>query len=168
MENGFPETHMSATKRNLLLLAIAVALLLAPVHAQVLESPALFPGAAQTVFDYYFKIQTTLAKDSMENVAVNASVIAEIVRKDTTSGFPSPLAGQADALARAKNIAAARQTFKAVSGYLIQYLKASNVPIGTFHEVHCSMVNLNWLQNNATVQNPYLGKSMLNCGTLKS
>ena len=159
---------MNATKRNLLLLAIAIALPLARIHAQGSESPALLPGAAQTVLDYYFKIQTTLAKDSMKNVAVNASVIAEIVRKDTTSGFPLALADQAESLARAKNIAAARQTFKAVSGYLIRYLKAGNVPIGTFHEVHCSMVNLNWLQNNTTVQNPYLGKSMLNCGTLKS
>lgn len=136
--------------------------------AQVSDTPALPTGAVQTVFDYYFKIQTALAQDSMESVAVNASVIAEIVRKDTASGFPSPLANQADALAKAKDIAAARQTFKAVSGYLIQYLKASSVPIGTFHEVHCSMANLNWLQNDVTVRNPFFGKSMLHCGTFKS
>ncbi len=140
----------------------------AAISAQASDSPVLPVGAAATVFDYYFKIQTALAQDSMESVAVNASVIAGIVRKDTASGFPSALASHADALAKAKDIAGARQTFKAVSGYLIQYLKASRVPIGTFHEVHCSMANLNWLQNDRTVRNPYLGKSRLNCGTFKS
>ena len=155
--------------QSCLLGAIVLAAGCTPIahSAQVSDTPALPTGAVQTVFDYYFKIQTALAKDSMETVAVNAGVIAEIVRKDTTSGFPSPLAGQADALAKAKDIATARHAFKAVSGYLIQSFRAGKAPVGT-HEVHCSMANLNWLQNNTTVQNPFFGKSMLNCGMFKS
>jgi hypothetical protein len=121
-------------KRTLLLLAAAIALSAAPTRAQGTETLALPTGAAQTVFDYYFKIQTALAKDSMENVAVNAGIIAEIVRKDTTGAFPSPLASQAEALAKAKDLAAARQVFKAVSGYLIQSFRAGKAPVGT-HEV---------------------------------
>lgn len=158
------ENMEASLKASLLLVATAFALCL----VQASETPALPTGAAQTVFDYYFKIQNALAQDSTEIVAINAGAVAEIVRKDTNSGFPPALAGQADALARGKNIAAARHAFKAVSGYLIQYVKARKVPVGLFHEVHCAMVNLNWLQNHTTVRNPYLGKSRLNCGTLRS
>jgi hypothetical protein len=108
--------------------------------------PAALPGAAQTVFDYYFQIQTALAQDSLDNVAINAEAMAEIARKDTTGAFSPQLASQADAMAKAKDLPAARQPFKAVSGYLIQYLRANSVPAGTYHELYCPMKNLMWLQ----------------------
>jgi hypothetical protein len=155
-------------KINFLLLAVGVALTIAPARAQVSESPVLPSGAAATVFDYYFKIQTALAQDSMENVSVSASVIAEIVRKDTSRGFPAQIVSQAEFLTKAKDVAAARAPFKALSGYLIQYLKTSNVPVGIYHEVHCPMAHVNWLQSDKTVRNPFLGKPMSQCGTFKS
>lgn len=155
-------------KTNFLLLTFAVALSLAPARAQWLESPTQPTGAVATVFDYYFKIQKALAEDSLENVAVSASAIAEIVRKDTGSGLPMQIAAHAEALARARDVAAARTPFKALSGYLIQFAKTSHA-VGTYHEVHCPMANVNWLQNDdKTVRNPYLGKSMPQCGAFKS
>lgn len=125
-------------------------------------------SARATVFDYYFKIEAALAQDSLENIPVSARALAEIVRKDTTGAFPAPLANHADALAKATTLPGARQSFKAVSGYLIQYLRTSHSPIGKVHEVHCPMTNLNWLQTGELVQNPYLGKSMPRCGAFKS
>lgn len=129
---------------------------------------ATLPGVAQTVFDYYFQIQIALAQDSLENVMVNAGAIAEVIRKDSTGAFPPQLASQADALAKSKDLPSARQPFKAVSGYLIQYLRANSVPAGTYHELYCPMKNLNWIQTDQTVRNPYLGKAMQRCGTVKS
>jgi hypothetical protein len=161
---------------------IATALLLSTIwtaRAQVSEAlagsaetnpstRATLPGLAQTVFDYYLQIQTALAQDSLENVAVNAGAVAEIARKDTTGAFSPQLGKRAEALAEAKDLRAARQTFKAVSGYLIQYLKTNKVPTGTYHEVHCPMANVNWLQTGHTVRNPYFGGPMLRCGTFES
>ncbi|ODU23921.1 MAG: hypothetical protein ABS95_02685 [Verrucomicrobia bacterium SCN 57-15] len=156
-------------KRNFLLLTVAVALSIAPARAQSSESPVQPIGAAATVFDYYFKIQKALAEDSLENVAVSAGAIAEIVRKDTGSGFAVQIVGQAETLAKARDVAAARTPFKALSGYLIHYAKTSHAVAGTYHEVHCPMANVNWLQNDdKAVRNPYLGKSMPQCGTFKS
>lgn len=148
-----------------LLLSVALVAFVAPVRAHGTEQPILPVGSAATVLQYYFNIQSALAEDSMKNVAVNAGVIAEIVRKDTTAGFPIQLARHAKALAEASDLPTARPIFKAVSGYLIQYLKRSNAPTGTYHEVHCPMVNVNWLQSDKIVRNPYLGKSMQDCGT---
>ena len=125
-------------------------------------------GAGATAFDYYFKIEAALAQDSLENVPASAQALAEIVRKDTTGAFPAQLANHADALAKATTVPGARQPFKAVSGYLIQYLKIGHSPIGKVHELQCPMTNLNWLQTGELVQNPYLGKSMLRCGAFKS
>lgn len=157
--------------KTLFTLAIAVVtlLLINRASAQTSETPAQPSGAAATVFDYYFKIQKALSEDSLENVAVSAGAIAEIIRKDTSSGFPVQIIGHAQMLAKAKDVAAARTPFKALSGYLIQYAKGSNAVAGTYHEVHCPMANVNWLQNDdKTVRNPFLGKSMPQCGTFKS
>lgn len=125
-------------------------------------------GVGATGFNYYFNIEAALTQDLLENVPVSAQALAEIVRKDTPGAFAAQLANHADALAKATTLPGARQSFKAVSGYLIQYLKTSHSPIGRVHEVHCPMTNLNWLQMGELVQNPYLGKSMPRCGVFKS
>lgn len=167
-------------KKNCLFIAAALLLTMSwtanaqgsepsPGSTEISPSPrAGLPGMGQTVFDYYFQIQTALARDSLEKVAVNAQALAEVVRKDASGAFSPQLAEQAAAVARANDLAAARQPFKAVSGYLIQYLRAADVPAGTVHEVHCPMKNLNWLQADTTVRNPFLGRTMLGCGTLRS
>lgn len=177
--------HESRTERDNMkktCVFVAATLLLATpwsTNAQVLEplagsakiNPSPRAGLtiiAQAVFDHYFQIQTSLAQDSLENVAASAATLVEVVRKDTTGAFSPGLATQAEALAKAKDLPAARQSFKAVSGYLIQYLRANSIPAGRYHEVYCPMVNLSWLQTDETVRNPYRGKSMLHCGMLKS
>ena len=163
-------------------LFVAAALVLAmrwTANAQISEPPAgsietnplphaALPGLAQTVFDYYFQIQTALAQDSLDKVAINAQNLAEVLRKNATGSFSPQLASLADAVARAKDLTAARQPFKALSGYLIQYLRAGNVPAVTVHEIYCPMKNLSWLQADTTVRNPFFGKTMLHCGTVKS
>lgn len=152
----------------LALLANCTPITQAADSASTSEMPRLPVGAAATVFDHYFKIQNALAQDSLENVAASAQAIAEIAGKDKTAGFPFQLTVQAEALSKASNVPGARQIFKAVSGYLIQYATTPDLSVGALHEVYCPKVNVNWLQNDKTVRNPYLGKSGPQCGTFKS
>jgi hypothetical protein len=53
-------------------------------------------------------------------------------------------------------------------GYLIQTYRAGNGPGGAIHEAHSPAANVNWLQRDDIVQNPYLGKSGLHFGTFVS
>jgi hypothetical protein len=135
--------------KNLLLFVTAALLL---QLATVAGAPA-----TATVFDHYFNIQTALAQDSLQTVAAEARAIAEIVRQDRSGTFRQELAAVAEALAGQQDLIAARQVFKAVSGYVIQVFRAGQGPGGSIREMHCSTYNVNWLQRGDLVADPYLG-----------
>ncbi len=111
----------------------------------------------QDVLHLYGSVQSALAQDSMKNVSVNAHALAEAVRGDETKSLPTALAEEADALAEAKNLAKARNAFKALSESLIAHLKANGMPQGTYFEVYCPIAKAGWVQAAGTVRNPYLG-----------
>ena len=81
--------------------------------------------------------------------------------------FPD-VAKQADALAQAKDLKAARAAFKPLSASLVKYLADNKAGVGTYHEAYCPMVKASWLQTGKAIKNPYMGKQMLSCGELKN
>ncbi len=120
----------------------------------------------KSVFDHYLKIESALANDSIEGVAANAPAIASAVRSDSMK-MPSPeMAAQADALAKAKDLATARAVFKRLSKSLIQYLADHEIS-GAYVEVYCPMAKASWLQKGGKIDNPYLGASMRSCGEIQ-
>jgi len=129
---------------------------------------AKLEGTAKVVFNNYLTVQTALASDSMENVVASAESLAKAIRADSGKTFPSEIAGQASALAQAKDLATARKAFQPLSQSLVQYVKAGKVPAGTLFEVYCPMPKASWLQADKTVRNPYFGRAMLDCGQVKS
>lgn len=171
-------------KRIPVLLATAVGLLAAPAlfaqhnhaghgahqpasNARTEPAPAL-PKPVKAVFDSYIRIQTALAQDSLQGVSTNATAIAEAVQHDSAKTLPADVAKQAEALAKASDIKAAREAFKPLSDSLIKYLAANKAHAGHYVQVFCSMANGRWLQIGSVVSNPYYGKSMLRCGKIKS
>ena len=122
----------------------------------------------KSVYDSYLKIQAELAKDSTQDVAVNANAIAKAVKDDEMKMLSSDVATQAETLAKAKDLKAAREAFKPLSKSLIKYLADNKAGKGVYHEAYCPMVKSSWLQTEKEVRNPYYGKSMLTCGELKN
>ncbi len=119
----------------------------------------------KSVMDHYLKIHSQLAKDSNKGVAEHATAISEIVKNDSSRTLPPEMGAQADALAKAKDLAAARQAFKPLSASLVKYFDKNKDP--NYHHAYCSMANASWLQKGKAVQNPYMGKEMLDCGEFK-
>lgn len=171
-------------KRIPVLIATAVGLLAAPAllaqhnhadhgahqpgaNARTEPAPAL-PKPVQAVFDSYIKIQNALAQDSMQGVSANAAAIAKAVQGDSAKTLPADVAQQAEALAKAGDIKAARESFKPLSDSLIKYLSANKAHRGHYVQVFCSMANARWLQTGSVVSNPYYGKSMARCGKIES
>ena len=146
-------------------LAVALGLLISTV-ARAAESSALMEPV-KSVYDHYLKIQTELAKDSIKGVDEHAKAIAKAVRGDEMKMLPADVAKQADALAEAKNIKAARDAFKPLSASLVKYL-ADNKVKGVYREAYCPMAKASWLQTEKEIKNPYFGKEMLDCGTFKN
>lgn len=116
------------------------------------------------VFDGYIQIQTALSGDSLEGVATNAQAIAKSVKEDKANTFSATLGEQAEAVAKAKDLAAAREAFKPLSESLIRFATKDSTLSGQYRQVHCSMAKANWLQTGTTVSNPYMGKAMARCG----
>jgi|ERR1035437_306792 Cu(I)/Ag(I) efflux system membrane fusion protein len=122
----------------------------------------------QAVFDNYIKLQGSLAQDSLEGVSSTATAMVKAIRGDSMKMLSQKVAAQAEALAQAKDLETARAAFKPLSESLIQYLKDQKVPSGTYHEAYCPMAKASWLQTDTTIINPYMGKSMVHCGQIKT
>jgi hypothetical protein len=153
------------TKAFTTLLAVVGLLFITNVRAA--ENPALMEPV-KSVLDHYLKIQTELAKDSVKGVDEHASAIAKAVKGDEMKMLSADVATQAGTLAKAKDVKTAREAFKPLSASLIKYLADNKAGKGTYHEGYCPMVKASWLQVEKTVVNPYMGQSMLTCGTLKN
>ena len=177
-------------KKQILLLTVLVAgFIAAPAFAGGCcgsEAPAAMPGcqmsgheshdAATTtaasklpqpvaaVFDGYVQIQTALAGDSLEGVPASAQAIAKSVKEDKANTFPEKIGTQAEAVAKAKDIAAAREAFKPLSESLIKFAATDSAVSSAYRQAYCPMAKAGWLQTGTTVSNPYMGKAMLRCG----
>ncbi len=114
-------------------------------------------SASQDVLSHYLSMQSALARDSMKHVSISAQAVAEAVRRDETRSLPTAVADQAEAVAKAKDLAKARQAFKPLSESLIAHLKSSSAPPGTYFEIYCPIAKAGWLQTGEAVKNPYLG-----------
>ena len=131
------------------------------------DNPALMEPV-KSVLDHYLMIQTGLAKDSIKGLDEHANAIAKAVKGDDMKMLSPDVTKQAETLAKAKGLKAAREAFKPLSTSLIKYLADNKAGKGTYHEAYCPMAKASWLQAGKDLTNPYMGKAMLNCGTLKN
>lgn len=157
--------------KNTVRLLVAATLIAAPLvgfaEDKKMEEPALMQPV-KSVLDHYLMIQTELAKDSVKGLDEHANAIAKAVKGDSMKMLSPEVAKQAEALAKAKDVKAAREAFKPLSTSLVKYLTDNKVGKGTYHEAYCPMAKASWLQSEKDIKNPYMGKSMLTCGILKN
>ena len=127
-----------------------------------------FMAPVQSVYDNYITVQGALAQDSLKGVSAAATAMAKAIQADSMRMLSPKVAQQAEALAQARDLVTARNAFKSLSDSLIQYLKAQNVPPGSYYVVYCPMAKASWLQTGKTILNPYMGASMAHCGQIRS
>lgn len=144
----------------------AIGIVLNPA-ARAADNRALMEPV-KSVYDHYLKIQTELAKDSLKAVDEHANAIADAVKGDEMKMLSPDVGKQAETLAKAKDLKAAREAFKPLSASLAKYLADNKAGKGVYREGYCPMVKASWLQKETEIRNPYMGKSMLTCGTLKN
>jgi hypothetical protein len=116
------------------------------------------------VFSNYLRIEKALAKDSTEGLSANARAIATLIKEDPSHVFAATVGQQAEALAKASALPAARKAFKSLSASLIEFRSKNPQLLKACRQVHCPMADADWLQTEAVVSNPYYGKAMATCG----
>src|SRR6266536_4499130 len=131
---------------RLLIAATLLALPVASFAADEKKTESVVMEPVKSVLDHYLIIQTELAKDSLKGVDEHANAIAKAVKGDDMKMFSADVAKQAETLAKAKDLKAAREAFKPLSASLIKYLADDKAAKGTYHEAYCPMVKASWLQ----------------------
>src|SRR5437016_5831805 len=156
--------------KNAARMFLAVAVLTAPVAGFAADEKKMdaLMEPVKSVLDHYLAIQKNLAKDSVKGLDEHANAIAKAVKGDEMKMLSSEVATQAETLAKARDLKAAREAFKPLSASLAKYLADNKAGKGIYHEAYCPMVKASWLQKETDIKNPYMGKSMLACGTLKN
>ena len=127
-----------------------------------------------TLVKVYLDVQNLLSQDKLEGVLPQLAKIRESA-KSVSESEDAKLAAQAKTVAKhatgePKTLEAARDAFKPLSAAVIGLVKI--VPPTTeaapaLYEATCPMVKANWLQTTKDVANPYMGKAMLECGSIE-
>ena len=148
---------------KILTLASITYLMLFTVTSLVHAANSSAPAPIQSVMTPYLQIHDALAKDSLDGVSAAATALSKAAQTDQE--FPSEVSREAQTLAQAKNLAAAREAFKPLSETLIKVLDDNHVTSDDYVEAYCPMEKAHWLQTGTTVSNPF-GASMATCGSI--
>lgn len=149
-----------------LLLALApVSLLGSAAYAHDKSAPL---DAGQKAFlTQYEAVRAALAADNLAAAKTAAAPLAKdlaAVAQESTKAQPA--ADAAKKLASAGSLAAARDAFKAVSKRAVHYATGKE----GYFVANCPMVDGgegDWVQTSNKISNPYFGKAMLTCGSIK-
>jgi len=144
----------------------ALAIALSACAPGVKDTPK--PGATlpQAIVDPYLRIQTALARDSVDDVKSYAGNIAT-----AASGLGAPavkISMAAVQLTSAADLADARDRFGALSDAIVTYMDGLQLaPPPGVRVALCPMQKKPWLQEGSTIANPYYGSQMLTCGDFR-
>jgi len=138
-------------------------------------------ATVKQIFAAYFDLKNALAQDNSPSAADAAKqVIGAMNGLDKGSLSKEQAAVFNDIYDDAKehaehvagnggNLAHQREHFETLSEEMVELAKVT--PGEKLYLDHCPMFNdgkgANWLSESKAISNPYLGKSMLNCGTVK-
>ncbi|GEL69015.1 efflux RND transporter periplasmic adaptor subunit [Myxococcus virescens] len=130
----------------------------------------------RAAFESYEATRALLAQDTLEGLEARAGALKAALQQaaEATQGHGTPLtawlqqgADGAAQLASAKDAEAARQHFARVSEALIALASADPRLQEGWHVFECPMVEgvNQWLQREPKLENPYMGRRMLACGS---
>jgi protein SCO1/2 len=119
------------------------------------------------IVDPYLRIQLALNADHVGDSPNDARRIAAEAGKLGASG--AAIEAASDEFQRATDLKAARAAFARLGDAIMAYAKATGAGIGDDVKVaYCPMVQKYWLQRGETIQNPYYGKQMSDCGRINA
>jgi len=113
------------------------------------------------IYSSYESARQALIRTSLPEVQASARQLAAAARAEKQPA----IAAKAGALASAKDIAAARSAFAALSDEVIKV--RARTPGDRLAVAYCSMEKKSWLQPKGEIANPYVSASMRACGEFR-
>lgn len=136
-------------------------------NAQTKSNPLL-----TKLYQNYVSIKSSLASDDSKKTSMAAgeflktasTVNAKMIGENKLTSLKT----DAKTIAKAKNIESQRKAFYSLSDVMIGLAKENKLSDKTIFVQYCPMAKGSWLSNEKQIVNPYYGKSMLDCGSVKS
>jgi protein SCO1/2 len=122
-------------------------------------------GNLTPILDPYLRIQRALNGDGLTGVEDGGRVIAVEAAKLGANG--ADIQAAAEAIRQAGDLKAARTAFARLGDAIMIHARSSGTKFGGDVRVaYCPMVQKYWLQKGDTVQNPFYGQQMSDCGRI--
>jgi hypothetical protein len=87
--------------------------------------------------------------------------------KNTYKSLQASLSAQATAISKETDLAKQRVIFEKLSTNMVSLIKLYPLHGDSLFIDYCPMKNAVWISKNKTIENPYYGNAMLNCGSVK-
>jgi hypothetical protein len=129
------------------------------------EEPVFADAKVNSVYQHYIHLKTALVNNNLEEAEKGSEMLAKAIKDaGLTSKGILPMV-------EAKDIKTKRALLDALSLELTDILKKSKIKSGVVYKQFCPMANGGkggyWLASEAKIQNPYYGKMMMGCGSVK-
>ena len=131
----------------------------APVAPPAAAQP-LSPAEIILLVEPYLRVQRALAGDSIDGVAASALALANAAVKLRSRA--SDVRAAVNPFAQAADLRSAREAFGPLSEAMIAAV-GDSLPDG-LAVAYCPMAKKSWLQEGASIHNPYYGLAMADCG----
>lgn len=145
---------------------------------QINVSFAQTKTATNNVLDAYYQIKNALASDNAVLAAKKATVLEKQIKTVKIDKLPGAekkawteqlerVKSATTSIANGTDIAEQRKSFGLLSTSMIGIAKNSKIGKDAIFVQYCPMAKEGWLNENKKIENPYYGKSMFECGTVK-
>ena len=133
------------------------------------------------VLSHYFHVKHALTNDDVAEAKNGATMLLQVISQFDNSLLPADqkpeytkhinaVKEHADAIVKSANIDTERMHFSELSTHTYELLKAFGAGKKIYYD-HCPMAlnnkGANWLSENATIENPYMGRKMPECGSVE-
>lgn len=147
-----------------------------------LDVPPEFSPQLKPVFDTYFRIQSALSSDSLEDAKIAAVDFVKALDAVDMTLLQGPAhhawmkeleasKGSASTIVTADDINKAREGFALLSESMIVVAREFGTGGESVYRLKCPMAfdnrGADWLQSETPTANPYFGAAMFKCGSLK-
>jgi Cu(I)/Ag(I) efflux system membrane fusion protein len=108
------------------------------------------------------------AKDALKQMQTDVQELQPVTAGKTAQQKELKfLAAYLDIYAKSDSLEDIRTGFGKISGSMIALAEQKVFAGQELYVINCPMKKVNWLDDSNTVKNPYYGKAMLTCGSVK-
>lgn len=129
-------------------------------------------AAISKLYQNYLNIKTALATDNSDEASKAANLFIKAASmvdyKVLSEGNLDVLRKNASKIADSRSIETQRESFNGLSQNMISMTKNFKLSDKSVFVQYCPMAEASWLSAEKEIKNPYYGKSMLTCGSVKS